>query len=158
MRWLLVLLAACAPAIDTPVERGRTADREDAITLAQQLQHLPGVVHADVVLRRPVTDPLATSPAPPPTGAIVLGVDDRADHATLDRDARALLHATAPSITDATVTITTTAVRPTLAKVGPFTVESSSKPLLVTTLALLLLAVAALAGVLAYRSRPRSSV
>src|SRR5262245_32740943 len=71
-------LAACAPTVDGPAERQRALDREDGAQLASQLGALPGVVRAEVALRRAARDPLAATAASP-GAAIVVIVDDRAD-------------------------------------------------------------------------------
>lgn len=146
------MLAACAPTIDGPVDQQRTRDAADAAHVSAQLAALPGAVRADVTLHRAVHDPLG--PSQPASAAVLVVVDDHADRAAIERDARALLHGTAPDITDAQIAVEVGAVRPTLAKVGPFTVEASSRPRLVAALALLLSVVAGLAGWLAWRERP----
>lgn len=152
MRALLVFLACCAPAIDTPLDHQRTLDREDGARLATQLAELPGAVRADVTLHRPVTDPLARM-ATPASAAIVIVADDRADRAALADTARRLARATAPEIPDPTIAIEIGAVRPELARVGPFTVEARHKTALVATLAGALALIALLAGWIAYRER-----
>ena len=151
---LCIALAACAPAIDGPVERQRAIDREDAAHLSAQLAHLPGVVHADAALHRPVVDPL-TQLASPASGAIVLVVDDRADRAAVEASARQLARATAPEIPEPMIAVELGATRPTLAPLGPFTVEASSKPYLRGLLAALLALLACSAAYIAWRERRR---
>src|SRR5262249_29739669 len=117
VRALLVLLAACAPQIDGPIEHQRALNRDDAARLAVQLAELPGALRADVTLHRPVTDPL--SPEPPPAGgAIVIVVDDHAARAAIGDAARRLAHATAPEIPDPAIAVELGATRPELAHVG----------------------------------------
>jgi hypothetical protein len=148
----LVLAVACAPAIDGPREHQAAVDRADAARLTAQLLALPGVVHAEVVLHRPIADPLTTLPAAPPTSSIVLVVDDRADRARLEASSKALARALAPASTP-TVVIDVGAIRPELATVGPFTVAASSKSALKIALAAALAAIAALAGLFAWSYR-----
>ena len=148
---LVTLLTACAPVVDGPVERQAAIDRADGARLTAQLGALPGVVRAEVILRRPVRDPLALAPPPPPASSIVLIVDDRADRPRLDAAARQLSRAIAPI--DPTVIVEVGATRADLAKVGPFTVEASSKSALKGTLAIALAVIAALAGWIAWNQR-----
>lgn len=149
---LLVVIASCAPTIDGPIDRQRARDAVDATRVSAQLAALPGTVRADVTLHRAVTDPLG--PSQPASAAALIVVDDRADRAAIERTARALLHGTAPEITDAQIAVEVGAVRPQLAKVGPFTVEAHTRPRLVAALALMLALVAGLAGWIAWRERP----
>ena len=58
-----MLLVACAPVVDGPVEKQLATDRSDGDRLAAQLSALPGVVRSEVMLRRPVRDPLGVEPA-----------------------------------------------------------------------------------------------
>ena len=138
---------ACVPIVDGPAERQRARDREDGARLAAQLAALPGVVRAEVVLRRAVRDPLAppSTPAPPAGASIVAIVDDRTDRAAIAGAARMLLASLAPDLTPAIV-VEVGAVRPSLARVGPFTVEAASKAPLQAALAGALALIAALAG------------
>ena len=149
---LAVVLASCAPTIDGPLEQQRARDVADAARLQAQLAALPGAVRADVTLHRPLRDPLGASQ--PASAAILVVVDDRADRTAIDRTAHALLHGTAPEIASPEIAIEVGAVRPTLAKVGPFTVEAHSKPRLVALLVAALGLLAALAGWIAWRERP----
>ncbi|MBA2538290.1 MAG: hypothetical protein H0V17_01535, partial [Deltaproteobacteria bacterium] len=78
-----------------------------------------------------------------------------------DRDAtkaaaRSLIAVAAPSV-EPTIVVEVGAVRPVLAKVGPFTVEAGSKTRLKATLAISLAVIAALAGWIALRLRSRST-
>lgn len=148
LAWLLVAGGGCAPTVDGPAERQRAADRVDGDRLAAQLAALPGVVRAEVALHRPARDPLAPTPAAPPTASLVIIVDDRADRAALTTHARTLARATAPAVEPAIV-VEIGATRPTLARVGPFTVEARSQAALKATLALALALIAGLAGWLA---------
>lgn len=148
----LLVVIACAPTIDGPVDQQRARDAADAARVSAQLAALPGAVHADVTLHRAVHDPLG--PSQPASAGVVIIVDDRADRAAIERTARALLRGTAPEIADPEVAVEVGAVRPRLAKVGPFTVEARTKPRLVAALAVLLALVAGLAGWVAWRERP----
>ncbi len=151
---LVLVLAACAPAIDGPVERQRTADRADADRLAGQLAQLPGAVRAEVTLRRPTLDPL-TEVATPPSAAVLVVVDDRADKRAITRAAAALLRGTAPEIPDPEIVVEVGAIRPVMAKVGPFAVDARSKRALVGALGLAFGLVAVLALWIAWRERWR---
>ncbi|MEO8704822.1 MAG: hypothetical protein ABI867_32520 [Kofleriaceae bacterium] len=151
---VLTLLVACAPSIDGPVERGRTADKADADRLAVQLQALPGVVRSEVMLRRPVRDPLGTAPAVAPTASLVVIVDDKADRAAVAASARSLAKATAPEL-EPVILVEVGAVRPELTKVGPFTVEAGSRGPLRAMLGIALVAILGLAGYVAFTSRRR---
>ena len=150
-----MVVIACAPQIDGPLEQQRARDTADATALAAQLTALPGAVHADVTLHRAVTDPLGASQ--PAAAAVVVIVDDKADRATIERAKRVLLRGTAPDIADPQVAIEVGATRPELAKVGPFTVEARSKGRLVALLAAALGLIATLAGWIAWRERPPAS-
>jgi type III secretory pathway lipoprotein EscJ len=156
---LVVVLAigACAPSVDGPLERQRITDREDADRLAGQLATLPGAVSASVTLHRPTRDPLAVTPPSPASAAALVVVDDRTDRAAITQSATALLHAAAPEITAPVVLVEVGAIRPVLAKVGPFTVEAASRGPLRAALAIALALVAALAGWIAVRERRRAS-
>jgi type III secretory pathway lipoprotein EscJ len=148
----LVVVIACAPTIDGPVDQQRARDAADAAHVSAQLAALPGAVRADVTLHRAVHDPLG--PSQPASAAVLVVVDDHTDRGAIERDARALVHGTAPDIADVQVAVEVGAVRPQLAKVGPFTVEAHTRPRLVALLAALLAAVAGLAGWIAWRERP----
>lgn len=153
---VLVVLGACAPSVDGPLERQRTADRDDADRLAAQLATLPGAVSASVTLHRPSRDPLAVTPPSPASGAALVIVDDRTDRAAIMQSATALMHAAAPEIATPLVLVEVGAIRPVLAKIGPFTVEAASRGPLRAALAIALVLVAALAGWIAIRERRRS--
>lgn len=153
MRWLvLVTVVACAPAVDGPVEQGRAADSIDAQRLTAQLAVLPGVARAEVVLTRPVRDPLSTAAPPSPTASLVIVVDDKTDTARLSATARALVRAIAPTA-EPTIVVEVGATRAELSSVGPFIVEQSSKAPLKAALAAALALIAALAGFIAWTSR-----
>jgi type III secretory pathway lipoprotein EscJ len=152
VRFLLVLLVACAPVVDGPAERQRAADRDDAARLTAQLSALPGVVRAEVMLRRSIADPLAPSPPTPASASLVIIVDDRADRPATTAAARALTRAAAPEV-DPTILVEVGATRPSLAKVGPFTVEAGSRTPLKAALAIALVLILALAGWIAYREK-----
>jgi hypothetical protein len=147
-----IVLAACAPTVDGPVERQRAGDRADALRLSAQLDALPGVVRSEIVLRRPAADPLAIQPAATSTASLVIIIDDRADKTAIANTARALFAAIAPGL-EPTIVVEVGAVRPTLAKVGPFTVEARSKGPLRAVLAGALGIIAVLAAWLAWRYR-----
>lgn len=154
---LALALAACAPTITGPAERQRALDREDGARLAAQLAALPGVVRAEAVIRRPARDPLAPgSPtaAPPAAASLAITVDDRADRAAIAGAARTLARALAPEAAPAIV-VEVGAIRPRLAKVGPFTVEAASQAPLKAALAAALALIAALASWIGWTARRR---
>jgi hypothetical protein len=152
---LLVMLAVgCAPVVDGPAERQREADRADAARLTAQLSALPGVVRAEVMLRRPAADPLAVTPAGPPATSVVLIVDDRADRASLTTTARTLAKAVTPAVEPAIV-VEVGAERPVMASVGPFRVDEKSRTPLRAVLAIILALVLVLATWVAYREHQR---
>jgi hypothetical protein len=148
--------AGCAPVVDGPLERQRAADRDDGARLAALLARLPGAVTAEVVLQRAMRDPLATTP--PTTAALsaVITIDDPAQRAAVgaaaERLARAALPGVAPAIEIHAAAVTRRDGRraDALARVGPFTVEASSRAPLKAVLAACCLAIAALAGALAW--------
>jgi hypothetical protein len=149
---LLALLVACAPVVDGPAERQRAADTSDAARVTAQLAALPGVVRAEVLLRRPAADPFA-KPAPA-AASLVIVVDDQTDRAAITAAARALARAAAPEI-EPVIVVEQGAVRPALAKVGPFTVEAGSKTPLKAALGIALALIVALAAWLAVTSARR---
>ena len=157
---LAALGPACAPAVDGPAERQRALDREDGARLAAQLAALPGVVRAEAVIRRPARDPLAPAPAAPAAASLAILIDDRADRAAITSAAHTLSRAIAPEAAPAIV-VEVGEVRPSLARVGPFTVEAASQAPLRAALAAALAVIAALAGWIGWtrlgRSRPRRS-
>jgi hypothetical protein len=148
----VIALAACAPSVGGVVEQQRALDRDDAAALSAQLAALPGAVRASVTLHRAVHDPLDHRDAGA-SAAVLVVVDDRADRAAVTEAARRLVRGTAPDIPEPAIAIELGAVRPELARVGPFEVEASSKGPLRATLAALLVAVLALAGWIALRER-----
>ena len=154
---MLLVVGACAPSVEGPLERQRITDREDADHVAGQLATLPGAVSASVTLRRPTRDPLAVTPPSPASAAALIVVDDRTDRAAITQSATALLHAAAPEIAAPVVLVEVGAIRPVLAKVGPFTVEAASRGPLRAALAIALGVVAALAGWIAMRERQRTA-
>jgi hypothetical protein len=145
---------ACAPAIDGPVERQRAVDRDDAVRLAAQLAQLPGAVRAEATLRRPAVDPL-TNASTPPSAAVLVVVDDKADRRAIQRSAIALVRGTAPEIPEPAIVVELGATRPVLARVGPFTVEAGSRRALAGSFAGVLALVVVLAGWIAWRERRR---
>lgn len=149
---LVAVLGACAPEVAGPVEQQAAADRADSSRLTAQLVALPGVVRAEVILHRPAQDPLSLAVPPPPASSIVVIVDDRADRPAIATSTRALSKALAPAV-EPTIVVEVGAVRADLARVGPFTVEASSKGALKGTLAIALALIAALAGWLAWTYR-----
>jgi type III secretory pathway lipoprotein EscJ len=148
---LAALAAACAPQVGGPIEDQRARDREDSAQLAIQLAHLPGAVRADVTLHRPITDPLGASQ--PAGAAIVIVVDDHADRTAITDTARRLVAAVAPEIAAPAIAVEIGAIRPELARVGPFSVEAHTRGRLVATLAISLALIAALAAWIAVRER-----
>jgi len=153
-RWLIVVsfVAGCAPAIDGPAEHQRSIDRADGDRLGTQVAALPGVARAEVALRRPIADPLATAAPPPPGLSIVVIVDDHADRGAVERQTRALATSIAPGI-DPVVVVDVGDPRPELARVGPFTVARASRTPLKVALALALATIAMLAAWIAVRGR-----
>ena len=149
-----MLVAACAPEIGGVADHQRAVDREDSARLAVQLGELPGAVRADVALHRPVTDVL-TGKTSPASAAIVVVADDAADRAALEATARKLARATAPEIGDPQIAVAVGAAHVEVARVGPFTVAAHSKRALQATLAAALAVIAALAGWIAWASRPK---
>ena len=145
----------CAPVADGPVERQRAIDRDDADRLAAQLARLPGVATASVVLRRALRDPLGASAPAAPMLAAVIAIDDAAAPEAIRAAATRLARATLPELpsADLAIEIAATVHRPVVAKVGPFSVEESSRAALRATLALGCAAIAGLAGALALRAR-----
>jgi type III secretory pathway lipoprotein EscJ len=152
VRALIVLLVACAPQIDGPVERQRAIDREDSTRLVAQLAHLPGAVRAEVTLHRSVVDPLSET-VTPASAAVLVIVDDKSDRRAIEQSALALVRGTAPEINDPAIVVEVGAVRPQLATVGPFSVEARSKPRIVAAFAIALGLIAALAAFVAWRER-----
>lgn|GEM_PF-2481163 len=160
-RWAIaaaLAISACAPPVDGPIDHQRTIDRDDGDRLAAQLAQLPGVVSASVVLHHAIRDPLALTPPAPATAAAVISVDDRADRDAIRGAAARLIHATVPELTGAVpIEVNATVHRASIARVGPFSVEASSRTPLKATLALAFLAIAALAALLARRHRRGNS-
>ena len=152
---VLMLLVACAPQVDGPVEHQRANDRDDSARLAAQLAELPGAVRADVTLHRATTDPV-TLQHTPPSAAITLVVDDQADRTALLASAHRLVHAAAPDVPAPAIAIEVGAIRPTLARLGPFAVEARSKRRLQTLLGAAFALLALCAGWIAWRERPRT--
>ena len=151
----LAISLGCAPAVDGPIDHQRAIDRDDGDRLAAQLARLPGVAAASVVLHHARRDPLgATAPAAAMLSAVI-GIDDRAAPDAIRAAAVRLARATLPELPPSELAIEITAAvhRPTLAKVGPFTVEDSSSAALKAALALGCLAIAGLAGALALGAR-----
>lgn len=151
----IAVVVACAPVVDGPAARARGADRADEQRLAAQLLALPGAVRSEVMIRRPIRDPLDVAPPADAALSIVLVVDDHADRATTLIAAERLAAAAAPGI-DPAIIVEVGAVRPQLASLGPFTVEASSRRPLKVALALVFGLVALLAGAIAWRTRPGS--
>lgn len=153
---LVVMAVACAPVVDGPVEKQRISDRNDGDRLAAQLAALPGVVRTEVMLRRPVRDPLGVDPPASGAASIVVIVDDQADRAATLETTKRLAAAAAPDI-DPAIVVEVGAVRPVMAKIGPFTVEAKSKGPLKAALVVVLALLAAVAGWIAWRARPMRS-
>ena len=153
-------LAACAPTVETPADAAHRRDLRDAAAIAAQLARLPMVTHADVVLRRPVADPLRAAPPAAATAAVLLVHEARAAGGSLVADARALVAGAAPEVAPEHLTVVARPAAPpvVLAPVGPFRVAASSRPGLVATLVALLALCAGLGVTLAWRERQRASV
>ncbi len=145
-------IASCAPPIDGPIDHQRAIDRDDGDRLGAQLAQLPGAVAATVVLHHAMRDPLAITA---PTGAAVaavITVDDKADRDAVRAAASRLAHAMLPDA-PLVIEINASVHRATLAKVGPFSVEDSSRAALRATLALGCLVTAGLATAIWLRER-----
>ncbi|HEU4731265.1 MAG TPA: hypothetical protein VFT22_25400 [Kofleriaceae bacterium] len=153
----LAISAGCAPVVDGPIERQRAIDRDDGDRLAAQLAQLPGVVTASVVLHHAARDPLAAAPPSAATFTAVIATDDAADRGAIRDATLRLARAVVPELLPAApvVEIHAAVHRPTLARVGPFWVEASSRGPLRAALALGCIAIAALAGGLALRALGR---
>lgn len=151
-----VVIAACAPVVDGPAEQARAADAADGDRLGAQLAALPGAWSAHATLHRAVRDPLSgeTSPA---SAAVLVVIDDHTDRSATQRAAEALVHGAAPEIAAPIVLVEIGAPRPELAGVGPFRVAKASRTPLLATLAVCLLAIAALALALARAQRGKSA-
>jgi type III secretory pathway lipoprotein EscJ len=151
---MAIAFVACAPSVDGPIDHQRTLDSADAERLAAQLSKLPGAVHAEVTLHRPVVDPL-TEASTPPSAAVLIVVDDKADRRVVTRSAVALLRGSAPEIPEPEIVVELGAVRPQMARIGPLTIEARSKPKLVALLGIAFALIAGLAGWIAWRERAR---
>jgi hypothetical protein len=151
-------ISACAPGVDGPLDHQRAIDRDDSERLAAQLAQLPGVASASVILHRAVRDPLSVAAPTPTTFTAVIGIDDRADARALQASAERLARASLPELAPGAalpIEIHTTVHRPSLAKVGPFSVEDTSRTALRITLAVACLAIAGLAAALARSTHAR---
>jgi hypothetical protein len=133
----VAISAGCAPAIDGPVERQRAIDRDD------------GVRTADVVLQRAIRDPLATTPPAPAALRAVITIDDPAAREAICAATERLARAAVPELAAPVIEVHAAAPRATLARVGPFSVEASSRAPLKAVLAGGCLAIAGLASALA---------
>jgi hypothetical protein len=151
----LAISLGCAPAVDGPIDHQRAIDRDDGDRLAAQLARLPGVAGASVVLHHARRDPLgATAPAPAMLAAVIQ-IDDRAEPEAIRGAAVRLARATLPELPapELAIEIAVAVHRPTVARVGPFSVEESSRAALRASLALGCIAIAGLAAALALRAR-----
>lgn len=147
-------LAACAPTVDGPIEHQRAIDRDDSTRLTAQLALIPGVVASQVVLHHAARDPLALAPAAPAVFSAVITTDDAAAPDALRAAAIRLARALAPELGDAVaVEVVPVVHRPTVVRVGPFSVEDRSQRALRITLVIACLAIAGLAALLMRRSR-----
>jgi hypothetical protein len=148
---IAVAISGCAPAVDGPVERQRAIDREDSARLTALVARLPGVVTAEVALRRAMRDPLATAPPSPAAFSAVITVDDPARGDAIGATTERLARAALPELATPVIEIHAAARQDAaLARVGPFSVEASSRAPLKAVLATGCLAIAALAGALAW--------
>lgn len=152
----VVIATGCAPPVDGPLERQRAIDRDDGDRLAAQLVQLPGVVAANVVLHHAMRDPLAVAPATAATFGAVIATDDQAAPDAIRAATIRLAHAVVPELAGIAalpIEINATVHRATLAQVGPFWVTASSRTPLRAVLALGCVAIAGLAGTLAFSAR-----
>ncbi|MBX3157245.1 MAG: hypothetical protein KF773_14815 [Deltaproteobacteria bacterium] len=149
-------LIACAPAVDGPAERQRARDVEDGARLRAQVAALPGVDRVEVILARPARDPLAPPhlAAPRHVVSVVAIVDDRADRDAVASSTAKLARSLAPAA-EPTIVVEVGAIRPELARVGPFEVAASSRRALQGTLVALLALVVGAAGLVVFRRRQR---
>jgi hypothetical protein len=114
------------------------------------------VVAADVVLHHAIRDPLAVAAPAAAALSAVITVDDHADLGAIRGAAVRLARSALPELAVAVepaIEIVPAVDRPVLARVGPFTVEQSSRAPLRAVLALGCLALAGLAGALALHAR-----
>jgi type III secretory pathway lipoprotein EscJ len=155
---LLIALAcaACAPTVDGPVERQRTADRDDSTALSAQLAKLPGAVSATATLHRSARDPLGVGAPSTASAAVLVVVDDATDRAATTTAATTLVKAAAPEVSAPAIVVLIGAHRAELAKVGPFVVDKGSAGALKAALAIALVVIAGLAGWIAQRERRRA--
>lgn len=144
------VLAACAPVVDGPAERARSADRADSDRLAATLAALPDAIAARASLHRVVRDPLTGESAQATAYALVV-VDGDVD--STRALAGVLVQAAAPDVAKPTVLVVRGATRPVLGSVGPFVVERGSRGPLIATLGGGLIVIAVLAIALARRLR-----
>ena len=151
-----VALAACAPTVDGPVERQRTADRDDSAALSAQLATLPGAVSATATIHRATRDPLGVSVASSASVAVLVVVDDATDRTATTSAATTLVKAAAPEVSAPAIVVLVGAHRAELAKVGPFVVDKASAGALKAALAIALLVIAGLAVWIAFRERTRA--
>ena len=152
-------IAACAPAIDGPIERARAADLADGDRLALELAALPGVRAAHAILHRPARDPL-TGDVQPASAAVLLVVDASVDRASVTAAAAALARGVAPMIDHPAIVvepIPSPAAGAELVTVSPFEVARGSRGILIAALALGLALIAGLAVALALRYRGSSA-
>lgn len=153
--WFLAI-SACAPIVDAPTERARTADREDAAQLSVQLRSLPGIATAEVMLRRSVRDPL-TGSAPAPYASAVIVVDTPFYRSSSEAGAIRLIRAAVPEVERPEILVEVGRPPPKMASVGPFQVATGTKPRLMATLIVGLLLIAMLAGYVAYLARRQAA-
>jgi hypothetical protein len=145
------VLAACTAGVATPADEQAARDRTDAAALARHVEAVPGVLRASAWLRRPVIDPLRPAPAAlaPASASLVVVVRAGSDAPAIEAGVRtaaaaALATAGAPAPTVDVLLALAPPPPPALVRAGPFTVEAGSRVPLLATLALGLLAIAAL--------------
>lgn len=148
----------CAPTVDGPVERQRTADREDAAVLGAQLARLPGAASATATIQRPLADPLGTHAPRRASAAALVIVDDATDRAATVAAATTLVRAAAPEVEAPAVVVLVGAHRARLATVGPFVVDEGSAGALKAVLAIALVLIAGLATWIALRERRQRTI
>ncbi len=142
----------------SPAAAARAADDALGRRLRAHLIALPMIADAEVVIERAPPDPLARTPAvatPSVTIALVADADAPVDR--LDGLARAAARTLVGDDARTAITILPVHRRPTLARLGPFTVAASARgPLLAViagALAVIAVLAAALTVVLARRRR-----
>lgn len=104
------------------------------------------------MLRRPVRDPF-THTTPTPYASATVIVDAPLYRPAAIAATTRLVRAAVPEVAHPEIVVEVAETRPTLANVGPFRVEASTKSRLMATLLTGLLLIAAMAGYIAWKLR-----